>query len=37
LLVELDLDGPVAFDGYYKNEGATKKKILTDVFVKGDA
>ncbi|KAI8975640.1 hypothetical protein BDF20DRAFT_914530 [Mycotypha africana] len=36
LLVRLDTDGPIQFDGYYKNEGATKKKILSNVLVKGD-
>ncbi|CEP13847.1 hypothetical protein [Parasitella parasitica] len=36
LIVRIDADGPISFDGYYKNAGATKKKILSDVFVKGD-
>ncbi|KAG2231292.1 hypothetical protein INT48_006403 [Thamnidium elegans] len=31
------VEGPVTFDGYYKNEKATNKKILRDVFEKGDA
>ncbi|KAI9483146.1 MAG: hypothetical protein EXX96DRAFT_557032 [Benjaminiella poitrasii] len=37
LIVRIDPDGPVSFDGYYKNQQATKKKILTNVFEKGDA
>jgi long-subunit acyl-CoA synthetase (AMP-forming) len=37
LIVRIDNDGPVRFDGYYKNQGATKNKIISDVFVKGDA
>ncbi|GAN03847.1 acyl-CoA synthetase [Mucor ambiguus] len=36
LIVRIDVDGPISFDGYYKNAGATKKKILSNVFVKGD-
>lgn len=36
LIVRIDVDGPISFDGYYKNTGATKKKILSNVFVKGD-
>ncbi|KAI7896403.1 uncharacterized protein EV154DRAFT_492130 [Mucor mucedo] len=31
------VEGPVTFDGYYKNEGDTNKKILKNVFEKGDA
>ncbi|KAF7723014.1 hypothetical protein EC973_002430 [Apophysomyces ossiformis] len=37
LVVLLDKDSPLQFSGYYKNEGATKKKILTNVLQKGDA
>lgn len=37
LLVRIDNADALGFDGYYKNEGATKKKILTNVLEKGDA
>ncbi|KAL0082542.1 hypothetical protein J3Q64DRAFT_1751979 [Phycomyces blakesleeanus] len=37
LLVMIDEASPVQFSGYYKNNEATTKKVLTDVFVKGDA
>lgn len=37
LLVRIDNADALGFDGYYKNEGATKKKILTNVLQKGDA
>lgn len=37
LIVRMDPDTPVQFDGYYKNKEATNKKILKDVFVKGDS
>jgi long-subunit acyl-CoA synthetase (AMP-forming) len=35
--VKLVEDGPISFSGYWKNESATQKKILRDVFEKGDA
>lgn len=37
LLVVIKKGGPLEFKGYYKNEQATSKKILTHVFAKGDA
>lgn len=37
LIVRMETEGPVMFDGYYKNKGATQKKILQNVFEKGDA
>ncbi|KAI8388047.1 uncharacterized protein BYT42DRAFT_611126 [Radiomyces spectabilis] len=37
LIVRMDQDSALQFDGYYKNKDATKKKILTNVFEKGDA
>ncbi|GAB5589480.1 hypothetical protein Unana1_04380 [Umbelopsis nana] len=37
LLVVIKRGGPLEFKGYYKNEQATNKKILTHVFAKGDA
>ncbi|CAO3683836.1 unnamed protein product [Umbelopsis ramanniana] len=37
LLVLIKKGGPLEFKGYYKNEQATNKKILTHVFAKGDA
>lgn len=37
LLVRIDDADALTFDGYYKNEQATKKKILNNVFQKGDA
>ncbi|KAI8976924.1 hypothetical protein BDB01DRAFT_801906 [Pilobolus umbonatus] len=36
LIVRIDPKGAVQFDGYYKNKDATNKKILRDVFTKGD-
>ncbi|KAI7903994.1 uncharacterized protein BX663DRAFT_506016 [Cokeromyces recurvatus] len=36
LIVRMETDGPLTFDGYYKNQQATKKKTLTNVFEKGD-
>lgn len=33
----METEGPVKFDGYYKNKGATEKKIISNVFEKGDA
>jgi long-subunit acyl-CoA synthetase (AMP-forming) len=33
----METEGPVMFNGYYKNKGATEKKIIVDVFEKGDA
>ncbi|KAI8081974.1 uncharacterized protein B0P05DRAFT_538856 [Gilbertella persicaria] len=36
LIVRISTDGPIQFDGYYKNKSATDKKILTNVFEKGD-
>lgn len=35
-VVRLIENGPVRFDGYYKNEAATNKKVLKNVFEKGD-
>ncbi|KAI9304887.1 hypothetical protein BJ944DRAFT_180932 [Cunninghamella echinulata] len=37
LIVRMDMDNAVQFDGYYKNKEATNKKILKNVFAKGDA
>ncbi|KAG1454227.1 hypothetical protein G6F46_005321 [Rhizopus delemar] len=37
LIVRLEAGGALGFDGYYKNKGATTKKILRHVFTKGDA
>ncbi|KAI8072892.1 hypothetical protein BC940DRAFT_291882 [Gongronella butleri] len=37
LVVCMDPNDAVQFDGYYKNKKATDKKILRDVAVKGDA
>ncbi|ORX59536.1 acetyl-CoA synthetase-like protein [Hesseltinella vesiculosa] len=37
LLARMDPNDALQFDGYYKNKSATDKKILRDVFVKGDA
>ncbi|KAI8366441.1 hypothetical protein EDC96DRAFT_508101 [Choanephora cucurbitarum] len=36
LIVKIQQDGLVKFDGYYKNKAATEKKIMRDVFEKGD-
>lgn len=37
LISAIDMASPFkAFRGYHGNEAATKKKILNDVFVKGD-
>jgi fatty-acyl-CoA synthase len=33
----MDEGSHVTFGGYYKNKGATQKKILRNVFKKGDA
>ncbi|KAI7850793.1 hypothetical protein BDC45DRAFT_572481 [Circinella umbellata] len=37
LLVRIDNATELTFDGYYKNKGATEKKILRNVLQKGDA
>ncbi|KAI9493492.1 hypothetical protein BDB00DRAFT_373773 [Zychaea mexicana] len=37
LLVRIDNSDALTFDGYYKNEKATEKKILRNVLQKGDA
>ncbi|CAO3696170.1 hypothetical protein G6F70_006909 [Rhizopus microsporus] len=37
LVVRMDEGSHVTFGGYYKNKGATQKKILRNVFKKGDA
>ncbi|KDE05315.1 hypothetical protein MVLG_04346 [Microbotryum lychnidis-dioicae p1A1 Lamole] len=38
LLCQIDPDSPfMSFAGYYGNDGATEKKIMRDVFSKGDA
>ncbi|KAI9247630.1 hypothetical protein BY458DRAFT_560336 [Sporodiniella umbellata] len=37
LVVRLDEDNPLSFDGYYKNKEATTKKILKNVFKKDDS
>ncbi|KAI9269276.1 hypothetical protein BDA99DRAFT_504049 [Phascolomyces articulosus] len=37
LLVRIDNASELTFDGYYKNEKATEKKILRNVLQKGDA
>ncbi|CAO3610190.1 unnamed protein product [Cunninghamella blakesleeana] len=37
LVVRMDPDTAVQFDGYYKNKDATNKKIVSNVFVKGDS
>ncbi|KAI8390250.1 hypothetical protein BD560DRAFT_380393 [Blakeslea trispora] len=36
LIVRVEENGLVKFDGYYKNKSATNKKLLRDVFQKGD-
>ncbi|KAI8883376.1 acetyl-CoA synthetase-like protein [Backusella circina FSU 941] len=36
-IVKLVEDAPINFAGYWKNEAATQKKILRDVFEKGDS
>jgi long-subunit acyl-CoA synthetase (AMP-forming) len=33
----METEGPITFDGYYKNKGATQKKVLSNVFENGDA
>ncbi|CAO3598286.1 unnamed protein product [Absidia cylindrospora] len=37
LVVRMDPDSALQFDGYYKNKEATDKKILKNAFEKGDA
>ncbi|RUS16379.1 hypothetical protein BC937DRAFT_91279 [Endogone sp. FLAS-F59071] len=36
LVVENQKDGPLEFQGYFKNKEATNKKIMKNVFTKGD-